>query len=766
VLSTHLKLNNSTIQIRRLLIANRGEIACRIIHTAQAMGIQSIAVFSEADRDARHVQMAHESLCIGPAPASESYLNIAAIIAACKQSQADAVHPGYGFLSENADFAQACLDAGICFVGPTPSAMRALGNKAAAKEIAQRAGVAVARGYTGSVNDLTTVIQEAEKIGYPLMVKAAAGGGGRGMRLVQKAHELPAAIVSAQRESKSSFGSDQVFLERAILNVRHIEIQILADQHGNVFSLGERDCSTQRKNQKIIEEAPAPGLSANTRQALSNAAIQLCKATNYYGAGTVEFLVEQLDSNSVFYFLEVNTRLQVEHPVTEALLGINLVEQQLRIAQGEVLKLNQQGFNAQMAEAGHAIELRLCAEDPMQEFAPQVGPYQQSNLDIAGFNSTQFAPHTSAKSYLRIDSGLNSSGAISPWYDSMCAKLISYAPTREQAIKQMLTALDSFTLSGLQSNQTYLATLLKSAEFRDAQLHTRWLGSFNLGLLSTPAGGDAGGDSGSNSGSYSSSDSGSKSNNELSNKSSNELTSSLSSAQSTLLLQAAAVFAQNQSAPHGLLQGFGGLTTTLQIELNGTVHSIQTRCLGNNEFECGPQVSTESQSTGNHNTKGQIIDVRKLKPVWFDKQVWLPNYQALNRGQLQPVGGLFKLLPYKSKNSSSSQQAAGDVFSSMHGKVNQVLVAIGSTVTKGDVLLTIEAMKMEHQIVAKVDGVIHQIAVAVDQQVSPMQLLVTLSSAQTNAPTNAPPNAPINAPPNSQLNAHTSTATTVQKPAT
>jgi geranyl-CoA carboxylase alpha subunit len=733
VLSTHLNLNNSAIPIRRLLIANRGEIACRIIHTAQAMGIHCIVVFSEADRDARHVQMADQALCIGPARASESYLNIAAIIAACKQSKADAVHPGYGFLSENADFAQACLDAGLCFVGPTPSAMRALGNKAAAKEIAQRAGVAVARGYTGSVNDLTTVLQEAEKIGYPLMVKAAAGGGGRGMRLVQQAHELPAAIASAQRESKSSFGSDQVFLERAILNARHIEIQILADQHGNVFSLGERDCSTQRKNQKIIEEAPAPGLSANTRQALSNAAIQLCKATNYSGAGTVEFLVEQLDSSSAFYFLEVNTRLQVEHPVTEALLGINLVEQQLRVAQGEVLKLNQQRINAQMAEAGHAIELRLCAEDPMQEFAPQVGPFQQTNLDLAQFNTIQFAPHTSAKSYLRIDSGLNSSGAISPWYDSMCAKLISYAPTREQAIKQMLSALDSFTLSGLQSNQTYLAILLNSAKFRDAQLHTRWLDSFNLGLLTSPAGGGSGGEP----------------SNEPSNEPSKELTSGLSSVQPTLLLQAAAIFAHNQSAPHGLLQGFGGLTTTLPIELNGTVHSIQMRCLENNVFECSPQVRNDDQSTGDHNAKGQIIDVRKLKPVWFGKQVWLPTNQALHLGQLQPVGGLFKLLPYKPKNSTGSQQAAGDVFSSMHGKVNQVLVALGSTVNKGDVLLTIEAMKMEHQIVAKVDGVIHQISVAVDQQVSPMQLLITLSSAQKNAQTNDQP----------------STALTAQKPA-
>jgi acetyl/propionyl-CoA carboxylase alpha subunit len=680
--SSDSKVSTSKLPIQRLLIANRGEIACRIIHTAQAMGIDCIAVFSEIDRGARHVQMANDAICIGPASATESYLNIGAIIAACKQSSADAVHPGYGFLSENAEFAQACLDAGIRFVGPTPSAMRALGNKTSAKEIAQRAGVSVARGYTGSVSDLPMVLQEAAKIGYPLMVKAAAGGGGRGMRLVHHAHDLGAAIASAQRESISSFGSDQVFLERAVLNARHIEIQILADQHGNIFSLGERDCSTQRKNQKIIEEAPAPGLSVNTRQALSNAAINLCKAAGYQGAGTVEFLVEPLESSNAFYFLEVNTRLQVEHPVTEALLGINLVEQQLRVAQGEVLQFNQQQLNTKIAIAGHAIELRLCAEDPMQEFAPQIGAFQQTGVSFATPKVTQFAPHPSAHSYVRIDSGLSSNGYISPWYDSMCAKLISYAPTRELAIEQMLNALSEYQFNGLQSNQAYLAAILSSEQFRSAELHTRWLDVFNQNFLPNTANAE------------------------------------LSQSELTLLLQAAAVLAHNQSAQHGTLQGFGGLTTTLPIELNGTPHSIETRCLANSIFEC--------RQIANKNI--QVIDVKKLKPIWFGKQIWLPIEQASQSRKLQPVGGLFKLLPYRPKNTIANQQAAGEVFSTMHGKVSQVLVGVAAVIKKGDVLMTIEAMKMEHQIVAKVDGVVSHLAASIGQQVSPGQPLLTLSS--------------------------------------
>jgi acetyl/propionyl-CoA carboxylase alpha subunit len=714
VLSATLASSNAKFTIRRLLIANRGEIACRIIHTAQAMGIECVAVFSETDREARHVQMADQALCIGPAPASESYLNIAAIIAACKQSSADTVHPGYGFLSENADFAQACFDAGLCFVGPTPAAMRALGNKASAKEIAQSAGVAVARGYTGSVSDPVTVEQEAAKIGYPLMVKAAAGGGGRGMRLVHQEQDLMAAIVSAQREAKSSFGSDQVFLERAILNARHIEIQILADQRGNIYSLGERDCSTQRKNQKIIEEAPAPGLSAEARQALSNAAIQLCKASGYYGAATVEFLVEQLDSTSAFCFLEVNTRLQVEHPVTEALLGINLVKLQLQVAQGEQLLLNQKAINTQMANAGHAIELRLCAEDPTEQFAPQVGHFRQATLkpqslnfvdqNVAIANLTQFAPHDNATGYVRIDSGLNSSGTISPWYDSMCAKLISYAPTRDLSIQQMLQALGSFALTGLQSNQAYLANLLNRNEFRNAQLHTRWLDTLNESLL--PANTD----------------------------------DELSSAQHSLLLKAAAVFAHRQSKQHGLLQGFGALNSTLYIELNEIVYSIKTRCVANSIFECkklidkdqAQAISSRSQSeipaTGAQTLNAQMIDVQTLNPTWFGQDVWLPNSQNPQLPTLQPVGGLFKLLAYRAKNNLHNLQDAGDVFSTMHGKVSQVFVGVGDAVKKGDVLLTIEAMKMEHQIVAKVDGVVTQLAITLGQQLCPSQLLITLSN--------------------------------------
>jgi geranyl-CoA carboxylase alpha subunit len=672
--------------IRRLLVANRGEIACRIMHTAQAMGIECIAVFSEADRNARHVRMANQAICIGAAPASQSYLNIEAIIAACQKSQADAVHPGYGFLSENADFAQACINANILFIGPTPEAMRALGNKAAAKKVAQQAGVALAPSYTGSLSDQLSVLREAQTIGYPIMVKAAAGGGGRGMRLVTQAADLAEAIASAQREAMSSFGSDQVFLERAILNARHIEIQIIADQHGNCFSLGERDCSTQRKNQKIIEEAPAPGLAESTRKALCKAAIQLSKAANYYGAGTVEFLVEQKTANPRFYFLEVNTRLQVEHPVTEALLGLNLVELQLQVAQRQKLQLDQQAIDQRLNDCanngGHAIELRLCAEDPRQGFAPQVGAFIQEGFDLKEFNLTHFAPHPSATHSVRIDSGLDSSGVISPWYDSMCTKLISYAPNRQSAIEQLLSVLQGMSFHGLQSNQHYLASLLDSVPFKTAQLHTRWLDEFNEKVLAKVEG------------------------------------QALSTPGQNLLLQAAAIFANEQSKQHGNLQGFGGFSSSIHLQCNETVRSVQVHCLSSGQFEC----SVDNQSNK------LVIDIAQVKPVWLGRQLWLQTHLTQ---RLEPTGYLFKQLAYKPNLKAINQAAGGDVTSTMHGKVNQVLVAVGAQVSRGDTLITIEAMKMEHHIQARVDGVVQAVAVEVGQQVSPSQLLITLSSTKT-----------------------------------
>ncbi len=683
----------TVVPIRRLLIANRGEIACRIIHTARAMGIHCIAVFSEADRHARHVQMADQAICIGPAPASESYLSIAAMINACAQTEADAVHPGYGFLSENAEFAQACADANICFVGPSANAMRALGNKASAKEIAQGAGINVARGYTGSVQSSDTVVQEATRIGYPLMVKAAAGGGGRGMRLVEEPGELIEAISSAQRESLSSFGSDQIFLERAVLNARHIEIQILADQHGNVYSLGERDCSTQRKNQKIIEEAPAPGFSAATRQILSDAAIQLTRATGYYGAATVEFLVDPTDSASAFYFLEVNTRLQVEHPVTEALLGLDLVELQLRIAQGERLELNQQLLNQQMLSAGHAIELRLCAEDPSAQFAPQAGLFS-----LRGFDQTsQFKASPLVSSYLRVDSGLNSTGEISPWYDSMCAKLISVAPTRELAIVQMRATLNAIQIAGLQTNQHYLLALLQSQPFVSAQLHTRWLDQFNQSASVSYA-----------------------------QSTLNEL--------SSLSLQAAALFGHRSSAQHGLLQGFASLSSTIYVESNGVISKVNVQCVKPYLFDC--QLATESLQ--NTTDRKVSIDVRQLNPTWFGQSVWLPTQTgSANLNINRFVSGLlFKLRPFAVNSKASTEQSVGEVFSTMHGKVSQLLVNPGSKVKKGDVLACVEAMKMEHPYVAKIDGVVAQVLTHEGQQVSPGQLLLRLTTDDSKTRTN------------------------------
>ncbi len=412
---------------KSVLIANRGEIACRIARTAKRLGLRTIAVYSAADANALHVRLCDEAHDIGPAPASESYLRIDKLIDVAKQARAECVHPGYGFLAENAGFAQACIDAGLVFVGPTPAAIRAMGLKDRAKALMEKAGVPVVPGYHGDMQDAKFLGRKAYEIGYPVLIKPVAGGGGKGMRRVDKHAEFDAALESARREAKSAFGDERVLIEKYVTAPRHIEMQIFADRHGNVIHLNERDCSLQRRHQKVIEEAPAPGMSAELRARMGAAAIAAAKAAAYEGAGTVEFIADGAGGLKAegFWFLEMNTRLQVEHPVTEAITGLDLVEWQFRIAHGEKLPLTQN----QVPLTGHAVEARLYAEDPERGFLPSTGKLIALNFPQADG--------------LRIDAGVEAGSEITPYYDPLIAKLIAHGDTREQALDRLAAALDA-----------------------------------------------------------------------------------------------------------------------------------------------------------------------------------------------------------------------------------------------------------------------------------------------------------------------------------
>ena len=437
----------------KILIANRGEIACRVIRTARRMGYQTVAVFSDVDRASPHVAMADEAVHIGASPAAESYLSINALLAAARKTGADAVHPGYGFLSENAGFAQACLDAGLVFIGPPPAAMEAMGDKALAKRRMLAADVPCAPGYLGEDQGDERLTEEALKLGFPLLVKAVAGGGGRGMRLVRQASEIEQALIGARREAQNAFGNGTLMLERLIDNGRHIEIQIFADAHGNAVYLGERDCTAQRRRQKVIEEAPSPVVSPAMREAMGRDAVAAALAVGYQGAGTVEFIV---DADLKHYFLEMNTRLQVEHPVTEMITGLDLVEWQLRVAAGEPLPASQNDITL----TGHAIEARLYAEDPYNGFAAQTGPV------------LWWRPQAAVQGGARIDDGIVEGGVVSPFYDPMVAKVIVHGKDRNEAIRRLRAALANAPLLGLRNNGHFLSDLVDHAAFRGATMTT------------------------------------------------------------------------------------------------------------------------------------------------------------------------------------------------------------------------------------------------------------------------------------------------------
>ncbi|HYN00629.1 MAG TPA: acetyl-CoA carboxylase biotin carboxylase subunit, partial [Aestuariivirgaceae bacterium] len=459
---------------KRILIANRGEIACRVIKTARRLGISTVAVYSSADARALHVDMADQAVHIGPAPAIQSYLLAERIIEACKRTGAEAVHPGYGFLSERASFAEALAAEGIVFIGPNPRAMKLMGDKIESKKFASAAQISIVPGSLGIISDPGHAVEIADGIGYPVMIKASAGGGGKGMRIAHSASEVRDGFERARAEAASSFGDDRVFIEKYIVNPRHIEIQILGDKHGNVIHLGERECSIQRRNQKIIEEAPSPLLDEATRKAMSEQAVRLAKAVNYDSAGTVEFVAGQDRS---FYFLEMNTRLQVEHPVTELLTGIDLVEQMIRIAAGEPLLISQKDVRFE----GWAIESRIYAEDPYRSFMPSTGrlrKYRPPKEKLPPSEAT-----------IRIDAGVQEGGELSIHYDPMIAKLVTHAANRTLAIEQMARALDEFYIDGIRHNIPFLAAIIDNMKWRQGLLSTGFVdqefpGGFKGGMLS------------------------------------------------------------------------------------------------------------------------------------------------------------------------------------------------------------------------------------------------------------------------------------------
>ena len=445
---------------KKVLIANRGEIAVRIIRACRELGVRTVAVFSEPDRESLHAMIADEAICIGPAKSADSYLNIKAILAACELTGAEAVHPGFGFLSENAGFARMCARCGVTFIGPSPEAMTLMGDKATAKQTMKKAGVPVVPGSDGLIESVEEAKALAEEIGYPVMVKASAGGGGRGIRRVDRPEDLEDAIVNAKQEAKSFFGDDGVYLEKFIVDPRHVEIQLLADKYGNTVYLGERDCSLQRRNQKMVEECPSPVMNPELRARMGEAAVRAAKACGYENAGTVEFLL----SGDQFYFMEMNTRIQVEHPVTEFVTGVDLVKMQIRIAAGEELPFKQEDIHL----TGHAIECRINAENPAQGFRPSPGRIT--------------ALHMPGGPGIRIDTAVYSGYEITPYYDSMIAKLIAYAPTREEALKKMNWALAEFLVEGVDTNIDFQLKLLRDPDVEDGNYDIGFLGR-NLGRL-------------------------------------------------------------------------------------------------------------------------------------------------------------------------------------------------------------------------------------------------------------------------------------------
>src|SRR3954470_8536409 len=647
---------------RKILIANRGEIAMRIARTARRLGYGVVAVYSDADAAALHVREADEAVHIGEAAPSQSYLNIGAIIAAAKSSGADAIHPGYGFLAENDEFAQSCLDAGMVFIGPSPDASKAMGNKARAKEIMRAAGVPCVPGYQGADQGEATMLAEAGKIGFPVMIKAVAGGGGRGMRLVTEAAAFAAALRSARSEAQSAFGDPTVILERAIADPRHIEIQVFGDAFGNAIHLGERDCSVQRRHQKLIEEAPSPGVTPELRAKMGAVAVAAVKAIGYEGAGTLEFL---LDAPGNFYFMEMNTRLQVEHPVTEAITGLDLVELQLRVASGEPLGLVQE----EIKFSGHAIEVRLCSEDAGHDFMPQSGTMALWQMPDG----------------VRVEHALRSGSEIPPFYDSMIAKIISHGATRDEARGKLIVGLEQAAAFGVTTNQGFLISCLRHPGFAKGEATTSFIGQYRDELLAPRA---------------------------------NE--------KAEAALAALLLYVTNPHAPpwrngRSLAATF---PLTMRIDLGygaREVDIVRDRDGGYVAVVDGGELRFEIDELGSDTirfrTNGMMESVRFLRDG-----DWL---YVLHRGVTMAARDLALAAPV----SAAAAGGDGKVRAPMNGRVVAVLVKAGEQVAAGQPVMTLEAMKMEHVHTAGVAGTVSSIDVSEGEQVTTGRIVVEIAGA-------------------------------------
>jgi 3-methylcrotonyl-CoA carboxylase alpha subunit len=637
----------------KILIANRGEIACRVIKTAERMGIATVAVYSAADANARHARLADEAVAIGPAAARDSYLVGERIIEAARRTGAEAIHPGYGFLSENEDFAAACERAGIVFIGPPASAIRAMGSKSAAKALMEKAGVPLTPGYHGANQDSSFLAGQAQRIGYPVLIKASAGGGGKGMRRVDRAEDFDTALVSCKREAMNAFGDDHVLIEKYVLRPRHIEIQVFGDTHGQCVYLFERDCSVQRRHQKVLEEAPAPGMTPQRRSAMGRAAVDAAKAVGYVGAGTVEFITHQDGS---FYFMEMNTRLQVEHPVTEMITGVDLVEWQLRVASGEPLPLHQE----QLEIDGHAIEARIYAEDPANGFLPSTG------------RLLHLAPPAQSR-HVRVDTGVDQGDEITPHYDPMIAKLIVWDRDRDQALARMHRALAQYRVVGVQNNIEFLARLVICPAFAKADLDTALIEREDACLFPR----------------------------------SPEIPEEawLLAVLADLLHELAAAdryAGADRDSPWRILDGWrlnggGRRITNLRLgEIQRTVDISSTR--NGWELTIGDLTVLARGELGNNCQLHAQLGERRIRAV------------VVIAGERRHVffeGRSFAILCVDTlRQADRGQESRGELRSPMPGKILALLAEAGTTVEKGAPLLVMEAMKMEHTLRAPANGTV------------------------------------------------------------
>ncbi|MRT32256.1 acetyl/propionyl/methylcrotonyl-CoA carboxylase subunit alpha [Herbaspirillum sp. CAH-3] len=668
----------------KILIANRGEIACRVAATARRLGIATVAVYSDADAQAKHVAACDESVHLGPAPAKESYLCADKIIAAALATGAQAIHPGYGFLSENAGFAQACADAGLVFIGPPASAIEAMGSKSAAKALMEKAAVPLVPGYHGQRQESDFLRTEADRIGYPVLLKASAGGGGKGMRVVERSEDFEAALASCKREAISSFGDDRVLVEKYLTRPRHIEIQVFADGHGHCVYLFERDCSVQRRHQKVLEEAPAPGMSCGRRAAMGEAAVAAARAVGYVGAGTVEFIANQ---DGTFYFMEMNTRLQVEHPVTEMITGLDLVEWQLRVASGEPLPLKQEQLRIQ----GHAIEARIYAENPEKGFLPAIGTLTRMRSAPA-VEFALAAPGATQPAAVRIDAGVREGDAISPFYDPMIAKLIVWGADRDAALRNMARALAQYQVVGLATNIGFLQRLIAGQAFATADLDTGLIERHRDALFPAP----------------------------------------IAPTADTLALATAALLRReqrNQDSRDPWAQTSGWrLNTRLQRRLNFEHDS------GNNEvridyagdgrqwqLQIGGNTHTLALHVANTDSVRISLDGRTLQAdvAWEGEGLHL--FDGRSQHSLR--------LPDPMAHAGHTEAEGGRLTAPMPGKIVALLVDQGASVTQGTPLLIMEAMKMEHTIAAPSAGTVEALRYAVGDQVAEGAQLLDFKAA-------------------------------------